>query len=172
MFWYALKFKVCSGSLCIWENCSNARTTGSFWTRMVAATLPIFSYPFRGSSGSKSKVGCIAISKVWWTTGMLVAVEGPPDKRTGVTTSWKVILTTTNAELRTTLPNRGPLAYLYYFLELNFSFELVLEMYLLNYKWTYLSEVFWCSFCILRHLNKCSINYIYICSLFIMMHAT
>ena len=59
---------------------------------------------FRGSSGSKSKVNCIAISKVW-TTGMLVAGEGPPDKRAGAPTSPKVILTTGNAELRTTPPN-------------------------------------------------------------------
>ena len=53
-----------------------------FWTRMIAVTLPFFSYLFRGSSGSKSKVDCIAISKVW-TTGMLVAGEGPPDNRAG-----------------------------------------------------------------------------------------
>ena len=38
------------------------------------------------SSGSKSKVDCIAISKVW-TTGMLVAAEGQPDKRAGALTS-------------------------------------------------------------------------------------
>ena len=42
-----------------------------FWTRMIA-------------------VDCIGISKVW-TTGMLVAVEGPPDKRAGAPTSSKVI---------------------------------------------------------------------------------
>ena len=52
---------------------------------------------------------------------MLVAVEGPPDKSAGAPISSKVILTTGNAELRTTLPNRGPLAYLYCFIELNFS---------------------------------------------------
>ena len=57
---------------------------------MIAVTLPFFSYLFRGSSGSKSKVDCIAISKVW-TTGMLVAGEGPPDKRAGAPTSSKVI---------------------------------------------------------------------------------
>ena len=33
---------------------------------------------------------CIAISKVW-TTGMLVAAEGPPDKRTGAPTLSKII---------------------------------------------------------------------------------
>ena len=59
-----------------------------FWMRMIAIALPFFSYPFRGSSGSKSKVHCIAISKVW-TTGMLVAGEGPPDKRAGAPTSSK-----------------------------------------------------------------------------------
>ena len=76
------------------------------WTRMIAVTLPFFSYLFRGFSGSKSEVDCIAISKVW-TTGMLVAGEGPPDKRAGAPTSSKVIqviLTTGNAELRTTPP--------------------------------------------------------------------
>ena len=55
---------------------------------------------------------------------MLVAGEGPPDKRAGAPTSSKVIhviLTTANAELRTTPPNWGPLAYLYCFLGLNFS---------------------------------------------------
>ena len=55
---------------------------------------------------------------------MLVAGEGPPDKHAGAPTSSKVIqviLTTGNAELRTTPPNRGPQAYLYCFLELNFS---------------------------------------------------
>ena len=59
---------------------------GRFWTRMIAVILPFFSYLFRGSSGSKSKVDCIAISKVR-TTGMLVVVEGPPDKRAGASTS-------------------------------------------------------------------------------------
>ena len=65
---------------------------------------------FRDSLGSKSKVDCIAIRKVW-TTGILVAGEGPPDKRAGAPTSSKVIqviLTTGNAELRTTSPNCGP----------------------------------------------------------------
>ena len=57
---------------------------------MIAVTLPFFSYLFRSSSGSKSEVDCIAISKVW-TTGMLVAGEGPPDKRAGALTSPKVI---------------------------------------------------------------------------------
>ena len=52
-----------------------------FWTRMIA-------------------VDCIGISKVW-TTGMLVAGEGPPDKRAGAPTSSKVI----HAELRTTPPS-------------------------------------------------------------------
>ena len=55
---------------------------------------------------------------------MLVAGEGPPDKRRGAPTSSKVIqviLTTGNAELRTTPPNWSPLAYLYCFLGLNFS---------------------------------------------------
>ena len=45
--------------------------------RMIAVTLPFFSYLFQGSLGSKSKVDCIATNKVW-TTGMLVVVEGPP----------------------------------------------------------------------------------------------
>ena len=53
---------------------------------MIAVTLPFFSYLFRGFSGSKSKADCIAISKVW-TTGMLVAGEGPPHKRAGAPTS-------------------------------------------------------------------------------------
>ena len=53
-----------------------------FRTRMITVTLPFFSYLLQGSSGSKSKVDCIAISKVW-TTEMLVAGEGPPDKHTG-----------------------------------------------------------------------------------------
>ena len=47
------------------------------------------------------------ISKVW-NTGMLVAGEGPPDKRAGAPTSSEVIqviLTTGNAELRTTPPS-------------------------------------------------------------------
>ena len=51
---------------------------------------PVLLVPFRGSSGSKSKVDCIAISKVW-TTGMLVAGEGPPDKCAGAPTSSKVM---------------------------------------------------------------------------------
>ena len=71
---------------------------------MIAVTLPFFSYLFRGSSGSKSKVDCIAISKVW-TTGMLVAGEGPPDKRAGAPTSSKVIQVILTTELRTTPPN-------------------------------------------------------------------
>ena len=53
---------------------------------------------------------------------MLVVAEGPPDKRTGAPTPLKVILTTGNAEVRTTLLNKAPLAYLYYFLELCFSY--------------------------------------------------
>ena len=44
------------------------------------------------------------ISKVW-NTGMLVAGEGPPDKRAGAPISSKVIHTTGNAELRTTPPS-------------------------------------------------------------------
>ena len=52
---------------------------------------------------------------------MLVAEEGPPDKRAGAPTSSKVIFTIGNAELRTIPPNRGPLAYIYCFLELDFS---------------------------------------------------
>ena len=52
---------------------------------------------------------------------MLVAAEGPSDKHAGAPTSSKFILTTGNAELRTTLRNSGPLVYLYCFLELNFS---------------------------------------------------
>ena len=52
---------------------------GRFGQFLDVIALPFFSYLFRGSSGSKSKVHCIAISKVW-TTGMLVAGEGPPDK--------------------------------------------------------------------------------------------
>ena len=75
-----------------------------FWMKMIAVTLPFFSYLFRGSSGSKSKVDCIAISKVW-TTGMLVAGEGPPDKRAGAPTSSKVIQVILTTELRTTPPN-------------------------------------------------------------------
>ena len=54
-------------------------------------------------------------------TVMLVAAGGLPDKRAGAPTSSMVTLTTGNKELRTTLPNQGPLAYLYCFLELNFS---------------------------------------------------
>ena len=46
------QIKVCLSSLCIREN--------------------------RGSSGSTSKVGCIATSKAW-TTGILMAAEGLPD---------------------------------------------------------------------------------------------
>ena len=63
-----------------------------FWTRMIAVTLPFFSYLFRGSLGSKLKVDYISISKVW-TTGMLVVMEGPPDKRTGAPTSsnWQLV---------------------------------------------------------------------------------
>ena len=46
----------------------------------------------------------VLLSEVW-TTGMLVAMEGLPDKRAGAPTLSKVILTTGNSELRTTLPN-------------------------------------------------------------------
>ena len=60
-----------------------------------------FSYPFQGSSGSKSKVNCIAISKVW-TTGMLVAAEDPPDKCAGAPT-----LLSSYSQLATT--SLGPL---------------------------------------------------------------
>ena len=49
-----------------------------------------------------------------------MAAEGPPDKPAGAPTLSKYILTTGNAELRTTLP-RGPLAYLNCLLEHNFS---------------------------------------------------
>ena len=86
---------------------------------MIAVTLPFFTYLFQGSSGSKSKVDCIAISEVW-TTGMLVGGEGPPDKRVGAPTSSKfiqVIRLTGNAELRTTPPNWGALAYYTAFLD-------------------------------------------------------
>ena len=48
---------------------------------------------------------------------MLVAAVGPPDKCTRAPTLSKFVLTTGNAELRTTLPNCGYLAYLYCFLE-------------------------------------------------------
>ena len=75
---------------------------------------------FEASRALNQKLTVLPISKVW-TTGMLVAGEGPPDKRAGAPTSSKVILTTGNAELRTTPPNWGPLAYLYCFLKLNFS---------------------------------------------------
>ena len=43
---------------------------------------PVLLVPFSRLLGLKSKVHCIAISKVW-TTGMLVVGEGPPDKRAG-----------------------------------------------------------------------------------------
>ena len=82
---------------------------------MIAITLPFFSYLFRGSSGSKSKVDCIAISNVW-TTGMLVAVEGPPDNA-----QEPLPHQTGNAELRTTHLTEALLACLYCFLKLNFS---------------------------------------------------
>ena len=52
---------------------------------------------------------------------MLVAGEGPPDKRAGAPTSSQVIQVILTTELRTTPPNRGPLAYLHCFVELNFS---------------------------------------------------
>ena len=71
---------------------------GRFLDENDRVTLPFFSYLLRGSLGSKSEVDCIAISKVW-TTGMLVAGEGPPHKRAGAPTSSKVILTTGNAGL-------------------------------------------------------------------------
>ena len=58
---------------------------------MIAETLPSSHTFFRGSSGSKSKVGCIAI-RIVWTTGMLVAAEDRPDKRAGALTSSKIIL--------------------------------------------------------------------------------
>ena len=53
IFHFIWRTKVCSCSFCIRENCCNA---DGFWTRMIAVTLPIFSYPFQGSSGSKSKL--------------------------------------------------------------------------------------------------------------------
>ena len=63
-----LATKVCSCSLCIRENCSNYwANLDELWTKMIAVTLPFFSYLFRGSSGSKLKVDCIVISKVWTT---------------------------------------------------------------------------------------------------------
>ena len=46
---------------------------------------------FEAPPGSKSKVDCTAISKVW-TTGMLEAAEGLQDKRAGAPTSLKVNL--------------------------------------------------------------------------------
>ena len=72
---------------------------------MITVILPIFSSLFQGSSGSKLKVGCTTISKLW-TTGTLVAAEGLPDKCAGTPNS-NVIpyqARTRNAELRTTLP--------------------------------------------------------------------
>ena len=77
---------------------------GQFLDENDRCNPPVLLIPFSGLLGSKSKVDCIAISKVW-TTGMLVAGVGPPDKRAGAPTSSKVILTSGNAELRTTPPN-------------------------------------------------------------------
>ena len=83
------------------ENCSNywADLIG-FWTKMIAVTLPFFSYLFWGSSGSISKVDCIALSKVW-TTGMLVAGEGPPEINALEPKGHTGHTHTGNAELRT-----------------------------------------------------------------------
>ena len=51
---------------------------------------------------------------------MLVAGEGPPDKRAGALPYQRSYRSYSQLS-RTTPPNRGPLAYLYCFLELNFS---------------------------------------------------
>ena len=77
---------------------------GRFWDENDRCNSPILLILLRGSLGSNSKVYCIAISKVW-TTGMLVVGEGLPDKQARARTSSKDILTTGNAELRTTPPN-------------------------------------------------------------------
>ena len=55
---------------------------GRFLDENDRCNPPNLLIPFSRLLGSKSKVDCIAINKVW-TTGMLVTVEGPPDKCAG-----------------------------------------------------------------------------------------
>ena len=55
---------------------------GRFLDEVDHYNPPNLLIPFPGSLGSKSKVDCTVISKVW-ITGMLVAAEGQPDKRAG-----------------------------------------------------------------------------------------
>ena len=64
----------------------------------MSVTCPIFSSLFQGSSGSKSKVDCTAIIKVW-TTGMLVVAERQPEKLAGAPTFCQVGVVSLNNQL-------------------------------------------------------------------------